>query len=107
MLLIAAGNCRFFGGGMEVTPNADPADGLLDFCIIHDVDFWGALSVLPKFMKGKHLGSKYVTYRKDTSCSVECEPVSRIEVDGERMDGTPVTFRVLNKALKVRLAKIG
>lgn len=107
VLLIAAGNCRFFGGGMEVTPNADPADGLLDFCIIHDVDFWGALSVLPKFMKGKHLGSKYVTYRKDTSCSVVCEPVSRIEVDGERMDGTPVTFRVLNKALKVRLAKIG
>ena len=27
VLLIAAGNGRFFGGGMEVTPNADPTDG--------------------------------------------------------------------------------
>ena len=107
VLLIAAGNGRFFGGGMEVTPNADPADGLLDFCIIHDVGFWGVLTVLPKFIKGKHLGSKYVSYRKDRCCSVVCEPQSRIEVDGERMQGTPVTFRILEKALRVRLPKLG
>lgn len=107
VLLIAAGNGRFFGGGMEVTPNADPADGLLDICIIHDVDFIGILTVLPKFMKGKHLGShKYVTYRKERFCHVECEPVSRIEVDGERMPGTPVTFEILEKAIRVRVPKL-
>lgn len=105
VLLIAAGNGRFFGGGMEVTPNADPADGLLDICIIHDVGFFGALTVLPRFMKGKHLGSRYVTYRKERTCAVTCEPVSRIEVDGERMPGTPVTFRILEKALRIRLPR--
>ena len=107
VLLIAAGNGRFFGGGMEVTPNADPADGLLDICIIHDVNFFSALTVLPKFLKGKHLGSRYVTYRKERSCSVMCDPVSRIEVDGERMPGTPVTFRILEKALLMRVPKVG
>lgn len=103
VLLIAAGNGRFFGGGMEVTPNADPSDGLLDFCIVHDVGFFGVLSVLPKFLKGKHLGSRYVTYRKERECSVVCEPESRIEVDGERMPGTPVSFRILDHALKMRV----
>lgn len=108
VLLIAAGNGRFFGGGMEVTPNADPSDGLLDICIIHDVDLYGVLSVLPKFMKGKHLGSKrYVTYRKEKSCTFECSPVSRMEVDGERMYGTPVTFRIMEHALKVRVPRVG
>lgn len=106
VLLIAAGNGRFFGGGMEVTPNADPSDGFLDICIIHDIDLIGVATVLPKFMKGKHLGShKYVTYRKEKECSVECKPYSRIEVDGERMDGTPVEFRVVEKALKVRIPR--
>ena len=106
VLLIAAGNGRFFGGGMEVTPNADPMDGLLDICIIHDVDLIGIMTVLPKFMKGKHLGShKYVTYRKERFCRVECEPASRIEVDGERMPGTPVTFEILDKAIRVRVPK--
>lgn len=103
VLLIAAGNGRFFGGGLEVTPNADPADGLLDICIIHDVNFFTALTVLPKFMKGKHLGTRFVTYRKERRVSVVCEPESRIEVDGERMPGTPVTFEVLPSALKMRL----
>ena len=88
---------------MEVTPNADPSDGLLDFCIVHDVGFFGVLSVLPKFLKGKHLGSRYVTYRKERECSVVCEPESRIEVDGERMPGTPVSFRILDHALKMRV----
>lgn len=103
VLLIAAGNGRFFGGGMEVTPQADPSDGLLDVCIIHDVNFFSALTVLPRFMKGKHLSTPYVTYRREKTVTVACEPTSRIEVDGERMPGTPVTFTVLEKALKVRV----
>lgn len=106
LLLIAAGNGRFFGGGMEVTPNADPADGLLDICYIHDIDLYGVLTVLPKFLKGKHLGcTKYVTYRKERSVSIECDPVSRMELDGERMEGTPVDIRIDEKALKIRLPR--
>lgn len=107
LLLIAAGNGRFFGGGMEVTPNADPADGLLDICFIHDVDLYGILTVLPKFLKGKHLGcARYVTYRKERSVTVECDPVSRMELDGERMMGTPVEIRIDEKALKIRVPRV-
>ena len=92
---------------MEVTPNADLSDGLLDICIIHDIDLWGVITVLPKFLKGKHLGSaRYVTYRKEKYCSVECDPPSRLELDGERMHGTPVEFRVIEKALKIRVPRI-
>lgn len=64
VLLIAAGNGTDFGAGMKVTPLADFRDGLLDVCIIHDTHFPKMLTVLTKFLKGKHIGSKYVTYTK-------------------------------------------
>ena len=107
LLLVAAGNGRFFGGGMEVTPNADLADGLLDICYIHDVNLYGILTVLPRFLKGKHLGcTRFVTYRKERSVTVECDPVSRMELDGERMMGTPVEIRIDEKALRIRIPRV-
>ena len=105
VLMAAGGVGTHFGGGMNVLPESDMSDGLLDVCIAHDVKRIGVLKLLPKFIKGKHLGLKCITYRKATEVSVVCDPVSRIEVDGERMDGTPVTFRILPGALKVRAPK--
>ena len=102
VLLAAAGVGTHFGGGMNVLPESDMSDGLLDVCIAHDVNRLRLLRLFPKFIKGKHLGLPCITYRKATEVSVVCDPVSRIEVDGERMDGTPVTFRVLPGALTVR-----
>ena len=105
VLMAAAGVGTHFGGGMNVLPESDMSDGLLDVCIAHDVNRLKLLSLLPKFIKGRHVGLPVITYRKTTEVSVVCDPVSRIEVDGERMDGTPVTFRVLPKALTVRAPK--
>jgi YegS/Rv2252/BmrU family lipid kinase len=105
VLMAAAGVGTHFGGGMNVLPESDMSDGLLDVCIAHDVNRITVLGLLPKFIKGKHVGLKCITYRKATEVSVVCDPVSRIEVDGERMDGTPVTFRVLPGALKIRAPK--
>lgn len=105
VLMAAAGVGTHFGGGMNVLPESDMSDGLLDVCIAHDVTRLKLLKLLPKFIKGRHIGMPVITYRKTTEVSVVCDPVSRIEVDGERMDGTPVTFRVLPGALTVRAPK--
>ena len=101
VLLIAAGNGTHFGGGMNVTPRADPFDGLLDFCVIHDVTRAVLLTALLRFMKGRHLGMRFVTYFRARELTAVCEPGSDIEVDGEVMPGTPVTFRVLPGSIRV------
>ena len=101
VLLIAAGNGTHFGGGMNVTPQADPFDGLLDICVIHDVSKLTLVTVLPRFLKGHHLGTRFVTYFRAREVTAVCDPVSRIEVDGEVLPGTPVTFRVLPKRVRV------
>ena len=102
VLLAAAGVGTHFGGGMNVLPESDVSDGLLDVCIAHDVTRLRLLKLLPKFIKGKHVGLPVITYRKATEVTFSCDPVSRIEVDGERMDGTPVTFKVLPGAIILR-----
>ena len=105
VLMAAAGIGTHFGGGMNVLPESDMSDGLLDVCIAHDVTRLKLLKLFPRFNKGKHIGMPVITYKKTTEVTVVCDPVSRIEVDGERMDGTPVTFRVLPGALTVRAPK--
>lgn len=101
VLIIAAGNGTHFGGGMMVTPKADPFDGLLDMCVIHDVKMRDALGLLPKFLKGEHLDTKFVTYFTATELTAVCEPASMLDVDGDILPGTPVTFRIIPKALSV------
>ena len=105
VLMAAAGVGTHFGGGMNVLPESDMSDGLLDVCIAHDVTRLKLLKLFPRFNKGRHIGMPVITYKKTTEVTVVCDPVSRIEVDGERMDGTPVTFRVLPGALTVRAPK--
>jgi len=101
VLIIAAGNGTHFGGGMMVTPKADPFDGLLDICVITNISKLNAYLILPKFLKGEHLTTKYVTYFKTTELTAVCEPASLLDVDGDMLPGTPVTFKVLPKALWV------
>lgn len=95
-LVVAAGNGSHIGGGLPITPLGDPKEELLDFCIIHDIkNHFQLLPLLPAFLKGKHIEhSKYVSYVKGKSLEASCEPFSRIQVDGERYEGTPVHFRL-------------
>ncbi|MCL2695347.1 MAG: diacylglycerol kinase family lipid kinase [Clostridiales bacterium] len=105
VMIMAAGNGTHFGGGMRITPQAEPADGLLDVCIVHDISKLRVLSMLPRLQKGTHITSKYVTYLKAREITAVCEPCSRAQVDGEVIEQTPVVFRVAPQSLTVRVAK--
>jgi diacylglycerol kinase (ATP) len=48
------------GGTYRFAPNADPADGLLDVCLIRKVSLVRFLLAVPKVMSGKHLHMREV-----------------------------------------------
>ena len=104
-LMVAAANGTHIGGGMMVAPEADPFDGTLSVCVMHDVTKGLLLTYLPRFLQGKRLNAKHVTYFHATELTAVCEPASRIQVDGEVMPGTPVTFRILPAALWILVPK--
>ena len=100
-MVLAAGNGICIGGGMAVTPQADLFDGLLDVCVIHDVKKWVLPILLPKFMKGRHLGNKRVDYLKTTEVEAVCSPASGIQLDGEICETTPFRAKVLPGVLRI------
>ncbi|HWR23105.1 MAG TPA: diacylglycerol kinase family protein [Feifaniaceae bacterium] len=101
-LLVAACNGTHFGGGMNAAPLADPTDGLLDICVAKDVNRLTILPVLSKFIKGKHLDLPYIQYFKATEITVDAGFALPVQVDGEVVEQTPVTFRVRPGALLVK-----
>ncbi len=100
-LIITACNGRRFGGGMLVAPDAKPDDGLLDICIARSVGFFRLLTLLPKFIKGKHIGKKQIIYTRARSIAVRSDGEFTVEVDGELIEKTPVVCSVLPGALSV------
>ena len=102
VLLCAVGNGTHFGGGMFITPKADPFDGLMDVCILHDVNILRLLMLMTNLRNGKHIRStKHVMYFRTTKLTAECEPASRLDIDGEVLPGTPVTFEMLPASIRM------
>ena len=101
IMLIAAGNGRYFGGGMMVTPQADVSDGLLDFCIVKAIPRRKVFMLFSKFMKGRHVEFDFVNFIKATEMTLTCSPAAKVQLDGEIIEETPVTFKILPGALSV------
>ena len=55
LVLAAAANGSYFGGGMHVAPQAVPDDGLLDVVVVKDVSRPQLWRKLPKVYRGTHL----------------------------------------------------
>ena len=100
-LVVAAGNGTHFGGGMNVTPRADPHDGLFDICIISDVKRRTVFQVLSRFVKGKHLGLPITSYFTTTGFTAYSDPPSPLNYDGEITGQTPAVFKIIPNAVRV------
>ena len=101
---VNAGICRYSGGGMQLVPHAVPDDGLLGLTVAKRVSKLGVLLATPYFYNGKIERHPKVEVHSARTIQVEAlnddHPVG-LEVDGEFLGYTPVSFSVLEKALKV------
>ena len=100
IMLCAVANGTHFGGGMAVAPNADVTDGLFDVCIIKSAGLLRVLTLLPRFIKGRHLNSKLVKYFRASEVTIDCDPMP-MQLDGELGMYAPVRFKILHEALRV------
>lgn len=101
---VAVANGRFFGGGMQVAPNAELDDGLFDVVTLGDFGFGDLLLRGLDIYSGKHLRNPKVTVERVRR--LEAIPQDGVEVlldvDGEALGRLPATFELLPGALKVR-----
>lgn len=97
IMFAAIGNTRQYGGGIRITPDALPDDGLLDLCIVHKTTRGELLKTLPKAYTGAHVKSPFVEMRRGRTFTFESEQVMAVYADGEPLTRTPVTFGICGR----------
>ena len=100
-LLAAFANTQFYGDGMRIAPQADPADGQLDICRISTMNPFKLFCMFPTVYFGRHLLSPKVEYSKAKRVHVETETPLEIYADGEFVCETPAEISVAPGALRV------
>lgn len=105
VLLAAAGNGRYFGGGMKVCPEARLDDGSLDVVVVGNFSRTKVLLEVRRLYDGSHLTLEDITGAR--AGILEAAPVAPgalipIELDGDTPGYLPATFEVLPGALRVR-----
>jgi diacylglycerol kinase (ATP) len=106
-LLVAFANGPYLAGGMQICPDADLADGLLDLCVAGDLSRLEALRLLPGMYKGAHVGHPKVEFLRVRSVQFEGDPDARVHLDGEPFGSIPLTVSVLPLALRVAIGQSG
>lgn len=88
-LLFAVGNAWRTGGGNWVTAEADPADRLLDLCIVEEMTHVELVRTAPQIRAGRHVNHPKITYLKVPELRVESQEEMTVNADGE-----PLTARL-------------
>ena len=96
-------NGQFFGGGMNVAPEAELDDGFLDLLILKEVSLLNLLLHLPKIYRGTHLLSPEVFYLKVKSFDVTSVEKILLDIDGEASFFSQARFEILPKILNIKI----
>ena len=102
---VVVANGRYFGGGMMITPEAAPDDGVFDVLLIGDLTKRDLMLTLPKTYRGKHLPHPKAEVLRGAVVTVDADEPLPIELDGEQPGTTPARFEVLPRALRVRVPR--
>lgn len=90
---------RYCGGGMQVAPFADPADGALDVVGIRHLRLPSTLARLPRLYTGGILRDPAVQHFRTALVEIDADPPVRVAADGQLLGHTPARIRVLPHAL--------
>ena len=97
---VIVGNGRFVAGGIPISPEAVPDDGLLDLVLIPERPVADLALLAPQILMGNHLSNASIIYRRAARISVNSKPGMWFNVDGELVGNEPAVFEVLPRALQ-------
>ncbi|HEX2064673.1 MAG TPA: diacylglycerol kinase family protein, partial [Acidimicrobiales bacterium] len=98
---VVLANCRYFGGGMHISPRSDPADGVLEL-----LAFTGpktdSFTMLPRIYRGRHVPHPRIVEAAGRRFRLESEQPFPVEADGEVLGTSPLTVEVVPGALDLK-----
>ena len=100
---VIVANGRYVGGGMKITPNAEPDDGVFDVLLIGDLSKGDLVRNLPKLYRGTHLPHPKAEVLRGATAAIDAPIPLPVQLDGEQPGTTPATFEVVPRALRLRV----
>lgn len=99
--LICACNGRFYGGGFNPVPDADPTDGIMDVLLVKKVSRLKVAKVVGKYKNGryKELPDIIRHFRTDRLV-IRCDKPTSINLDGELRTGETVEITIAKEKLR-------
>ena len=99
--LICACNGRYYGGGFNPVPEADPADGLLDVLLVKKVSRLKVAEVIGKYKNGLYATlPELVRHFKAKTLKIICDRPTPIQLDGELRMAKEIVMSISEKKLR-------
>ncbi len=99
--MICVCNGRFYGGGFNPVPEADPTDGLLDVLIVKEVTRMQVPAVVGKYKAGRYRELPHlVQHYKTKQIKIYCDQPTAINLDGELRMAKKVTMSLAEEKIR-------
>ena len=94
-------NGRFYGGGFNPVPEADPADGKLDVLLVRHVSRAQVPFIIGKYKDGRYKElSQIARYLQTDSIKITCDKPTPINLDGELRTAQVVEMKVAQEKIR-------
>lgn len=99
-LMILVGLCNYSGGGMQLTKDVNPFDGLFDISIVKNIGKLDIIKNLIKLFNGKIVSHKKVVTLKSNSITIKIneDNLPFIQADGELIGKGNIQVSIVPKA---------
>ena len=99
--LVCVCNGRYYGGGFNPVPEADPADGLLDVLLVKKVSRLQVAGVIGKYKAGRYKElQRLIRHYRTKSVKILCDKPTPINLDGELRVAQEITMSVAEEKLR-------
>ena len=101
LTLVCACNGRYYGGGFNPVPEADPKDGLMDVLLIDKVSRLKVAQVIGKFKDGRYKELPDIVHHiKTDRIVIRCDKPTPINLDGELRVSDVAEMRIANEKIR-------
>ena len=94
-------NGRFYGGGFNPVPEADPTDGMLDVLLVKKVTRMQVPGIIGKYKNGRYQELSHVArYIKTDKVKILCDKPTAINLDGELRMAQEIEMTVAKEKIR-------
>ena len=94
-------NGRYYGGGFNPIPEADPSDGMLDVLLVKKVSRTQVPTLIGKYKNGRYKElSSVATYYRTDKVVIHCDKPTPVNVDGELRIAQTVEMSVAREKIR-------